>query len=253
MTNLKSWQLKWLQCCTSIQQTALSLKVLCPFEEIDVAIQKERLIGNELDRQIQEYTYFLDDHESSGTEEECKIKGSKEKETSLLCTEMDLEKLQAQILDQTWNLFIQQSLWDRTRMSFSAQAALNHYCLSNDSRNLDGEDPPHIWTKEVLPIRDELADNVTKLENESRQLQNELAQVIQLCRSIQSSCRTIWCQLQYQLQQKNQALADSNFDQKCLRQKNHVLSCILADVIVGTDLLYSHPDQVSKIFLKVKR
>jgi hypothetical protein len=240
------WKFQWLQRCTSIRQTALSLKVICPFEDIDVVIRKERLIAEELDRKLQEYTYFFDNNlDANGLEEG----GNKEKEESRSCSKMDLEKMQTKLLDETWNLYVQNLFLDRTKMSLSAQVALRQ-CSSVDPSYQDGDNPCRLWAKEALPVRDALADNVTKLENESQQLQKELAQAIQQCRDIQSKNRAIWNQLHCHRRDGEQALTDSNLEQKQLRKQNRVLSCILADIIVGTDLLQSHSDQVSTIFLK---
>ena len=196
-----------LQSCASITKSALSLKTLVKFEDVDAAIDQEQEIAKWLDRQRLDYS-------STG-------------ESSAADTK------QSDLLEATWNQHLYHFLLERIQMSSSAHAALACGDLS-------------VLVQEGLTSRDSQADQVTRLQNEVMEVQEELEAVTQQCRSCQQENRKLWNEMQSMQEESMSSSRDEKLVEQSLVQKR-----VLADLIVGTDYLYTN-ERIAEILLKLE-
>lgn len=226
-----------LQSCASITKKALSLQTLKTFEDLDVAISHEYEIAKWLDRQVLDYTYNCNgafEEEAAAAAAEMlgqeHVVVSKSKKTQQTTTSSDL-------LEKTWNQNLYHLLVERIKMASSARVAL----LPVDGGTLA------TLLREGLLSRDDLADQVTRLQNQVAEMQTELQTITGQCRTLQGENRHLWTELRAVLDGKT---AIHHEDDK-LVERNWVLKRVLADLIVGTDSLYMD-ERIADTFLKLE-
>ncbi len=228
---------KLLTNCASITERCLSLKTLVPFQDIDNATEEQREISKWLDRQ--QLDYDNNSNKNNNNNNNNKTSGSSNGMSVVTPhAHASMKKLHADLLERTWDQHLQHLFIRRIRMASSAQVALN-----------DGDDLASL-TKEALQSRDVLADLVTKRQYELIQLREHLETVTRRARLVQDENRALWAKLQ-----SNQAIATAKAnpcarDGATLSQQNRLLKYILADLIVGTDHLYTD-ERIAQTFLKL--
>lgn len=229
-----------LQSCASITKKSLSLLTLAAddvaLKDLDAAIYHEYEIAQWLDRQTLDY--------SNGDGVTAAVQGLAQ---NVVMTESKKTKPQhdqqttttmttsSDLLEKTWNQNLHHLLLERIKMAASARDALQ-----------DGGEFATL-TREGLASRDALADQVTTLQNQVVELQGELETITRQCRTLQGENRHIWNDVRAVLDGK---AAIRQEDSK-LVERNWVLKRVLADLIVGTDSIYTD-ERIADTFLKLE-